>query len=50
MADKIGSVVRDVDPSDNVAFFRIKLKKEEIMLAADKTFILIFMQTFTKYC
>lgn len=45
LADKARSVVRDLDPSDDLAFFRIKSKKEEVMVAADKEFILIVIQT-----
>ncbi|KAJ8962499.1 hypothetical protein NQ318_000889 [Aromia moschata] len=43
-ADKARSVVRDLDPSNDLTFLRIRSKKHEIMVAPDKEFILIVVQ------
>lgn len=45
LADKAGSVVRDLDPSNDLTFLRIRSKKHEIMVAPDKEFILIVVQS-----
>ncbi|CAH1117121.1 hypothetical protein ILUMI_10367 [Ignelater luminosus] len=44
LADKARSVVRDLDPSNDLTFLRIRSKKHEIMVAPDKEFILIVVQ------
>ncbi|KAK5648237.1 hypothetical protein RI129_003129 [Pyrocoelia pectoralis] len=44
LADKARSVVRDLDPSNDLTFLRIRSKKNEIMVAPDKEFILIVVQ------
>ncbi|KAM8711581.1 hypothetical protein ACLKA7_012148 [Drosophila subpalustris] len=41
LADKARSVVRDLDPSNDMTFLRVRSKKHEIMVAPDKDFILI---------
>ena len=33
LADKAGSVVRELDPTNDLTFFRIRTKKHEIMVA-----------------
>ncbi|KAM7345205.1 dynein light chain roadblock [Cochliomyia hominivorax] len=44
LADKSRSVVRDLDPSNDLTFLRVRSKKHEIMVAPDKDFILIVIQ------
>ncbi|KAJ8976374.1 hypothetical protein NQ317_003228 [Molorchus minor] len=44
LMDKARSVVRDLDPSNDLTFLRIRSKKHEIMVAPDKEFILIVVQ------
>ena len=44
LADKARSVVRDLDPTNDLTFLRIRSKKHEVMVAPDKEFILIVIQ------
>lgn len=44
LSDKARSVVRDLDPSNDLTFLRIRSKKHEIMVAPDKEFLLIVVQ------
>lgn len=44
LADKARSVVRDLDPVNDLTFLRVRSKKHEIMVAPDKDFILIVIQ------
>lgn len=44
LSAKARSVVRDLDPSNDLTFLRIRSKKHEIMVAPDKDFILIVIQ------
>lgn len=44
LAEKARNVVRDLDPSNDLTFFRLRSKKHEIMVAPDKDFILIVIQ------
>eukprot|EP00742_Colponemidia_sp_Colp-10_P003451 GILJ01003676.1.p1 GENE.GILJ01003676.1~~GILJ01003676.1.p1 ORF type:complete len:101 (-),score=13.03 GILJ01003676.1:103-405(-) len=44
LAQKARSVVRDLDPQNDLTFLRIRSKKHEIMVAPDKDFILIVIQ------
>jgi len=37
--------VRDIDPTNDLVFLRIKTKHEEIMVAPDKDFTLIVIQS-----
>ncbi|KAI9003184.1 Dynein light chain roadblock-type 2 [Gaertneriomyces sp. JEL0708] len=41
---KARSVVRDLDPQNDLSFLRIRSKKHEIMVAPDKEYILIVLQ------
>ncbi|KAI8927123.1 hypothetical protein BC831DRAFT_511075 [Entophlyctis helioformis] len=41
---KARSVVRDLDPQNDLTFLRIRSKKHEIMIAPDKEYILIVLQ------
>ncbi|KAJ3191677.1 Dynein light chain roadblock-type 2 [Irineochytrium annulatum] len=41
---KARSVVRDLDPQNDLTFLRIRSKKHEIMVAPDKEYILIVLQ------
>lgn len=38
------SVVRTLDESDELTFFRIRSKKHEIMVAPDKEYLLVVIQ------
>lgn len=44
LADKARSVVRDLDPSNDLTFLRIRSKKHEILVAPDKDFLLLVIQ------
>lgn len=44
LSDKARSVIRDLDPTNDLTFLRIRSKKNEIMVAPDKEFILIVVQ------
>ena len=41
LAKKARSVVRDLDPLNDLTFFRVRAKKQEIMVAPDKHLFLI---------
>ncbi|VVC92988.1 dynein light chain roadblock-type 2-like [Leptidea sinapis] len=45
LIDKAKAVVRDLDPTNDLTFLRIRSKKSEVMVAPDKDFILIVVQT-----
>jgi len=45
LAAKARSAVRDIDPQNDLSFLRIRTKKHEIMVAPDKEFLLIVIQT-----
>lgn len=49
LSDKARSVVRDLDPGNDLTFLRIRSKKHEIMVAPDKDFILIVIQNPTDW-
>ena len=38
------SVVRDIDPLNDLTFFRVKSKSKEILVAPDKNLFLIVLQ------
>ena len=42
------SVVRDIDPQNDLTFLRIRSKKHEIMVAPDKEYLLIVIQNPTE--
>ncbi|XP_035779716.1 dynein light chain roadblock-type 2-like [Anopheles albimanus] len=44
LSDKARSVVRDLDPSNDLSFLRVRSKKHEIMVAPEKDFLLIVIQ------
>ena len=44
LAKKARSVVRDLDPMNDMTFFRVRAKKREILVAPDKHLFLIVMQ------
>lgn len=44
LAAKARHCVRDLDPTNDLSFLRIRSKKNEIMVAPDKDFILIVIQ------
>ncbi|KAI8897152.1 hypothetical protein BC833DRAFT_527418, partial [Globomyces pollinis-pini] len=41
---KAKSMIRDLDPQNDLTFLRIRSKKHEIMVAPDKEYILIVLQ------
>ncbi|KAI5704890.1 dynein light chain roadblock-type 2 [Diaphorina citri] len=45
LVDKAKSVVREIDATNDLTFLRLRSKKNEIMIAPDKQFILIVIQT-----
>ncbi|CAK1594584.1 unnamed protein product [Parnassius mnemosyne] len=48
LVDKAKAVVRDLDPSNDLTFLRIRSKKSEVLVAPDKDFILIVVQNPTE--
>ena len=44
LANKAKSLVRDLDPINDLSFLRIKTRNEEIMVTPDKDFMLIAIQ------
>eukprot|EP00386_Alphamonas_edax_P013719 GDKI01042307.1.p2 GENE.GDKI01042307.1~~GDKI01042307.1.p2 ORF type:complete len:102 (+),score=36.35 GDKI01042307.1:133-438(+) len=44
LAAKAKGVVRDLDPTNDLTFLRVRSKKHEIMVAPDKDYILIVIQ------
>lgn len=44
LALKAAGVVRTLDDTDELAFLRIRSKKQEIMIAPDKDYILVVVQ------
>ncbi|XP_077282993.1 dynein light chain roadblock [Arctopsyche grandis] len=44
LADKARSVVRDLDPSNDLTFLRVRSKKHEILVAPDREFVLMVIQ------
>lgn len=44
LTSKARSIVRDIDPTNDLKFMRIRSKKNEIMCAPDKEFLLIVIQ------
>ena len=44
LAKKARSVVRDIDPMNDLTFFRVRSKKQEILVAPDKNLFLIVIQ------
>ena len=44
LAKKARSVVRDLDPMNDMTFFRVRAKKREILVAPDKHLFLIVIQ------
>ena len=47
LVEKTRSSVRDLDPTNDLNFLRIRTKKNEIMVAPDKEFALIVIQNST---
>lgn len=44
LTSKARSVIRDLDPQNDLTFLRIRSKKHEIMIAPDKDFLLVVVQ------
>ncbi|XP_045193597.2 dynein light chain roadblock-type 2 isoform X2 [Mercenaria mercenaria] len=45
LTSKARSTVRDIDPQNDLTFLRIRSKKHEIMIAPDKEYLLIVIQS-----
>mmetsp|Transcript_13960 Transcript_13960/g.31849 ORF Transcript_13960/g.31849 Transcript_13960/m.31849 type:complete len:99 (-) Transcript_13960:528-824(-) len=45
LAQKARSVVRDLDPQNDLTFLRVRTKKHEIMIAPEKDFMLVVVQS-----
>jgi dynein light chain roadblock-type len=45
LAMKAAGVVKVIDESDELAFLRVRSKKQEIMIAPDKDYILVVVQS-----
>ena len=41
---RIDAIVRDLDPSNELTFLRIRSRKHEVLVAPEKEFILIVVQ------
>lgn len=44
LTKKAKSMIRDLDPTNDLAFLRIKTKNEEILVTPDKDYMLIAVQ------
>merc|ERR1712062_391017 len=44
LSDQARSAIRDLDPTNDITFLRIRSKKNEVLLAPDKDFNLIVIQ------
>ena len=44
LAAKARSVVRDLDPQNDLTFLRVRTKKHEMMIAPEKDFMLLVVQ------
>ena len=44
LAMRARAVVRDIDPMNNLTFFRVRSKRQEILVAPDKNLFLIVVQ------
>jgi len=47
LTDKARGVVRDLDPTNDLTFLRLRSKKHEIMIAPEKEYMLIVVQNTT---
>ncbi|KAL7286320.1 hypothetical protein TKK_0019278 [Trichogramma kaykai] len=45
LAEKARSVVRELDPTNDLSFLRVRSKKNEVLISPDKEFTLIVVQT-----
>jgi len=44
LSERAKSIVRDLDPSNELTYLRIKSKKHEVLVAPEDDFILIVVQ------
>ena len=44
LSHKARSVVRDLDPQNDLTFLRVRTKKHELMIAPEKEFMLVVVQ------
>jgi len=49
LADKARGVVRELDPTNDLTFLRLRSKKHEIMVAPDKEYLLIVVQNINQW-
>ncbi|XP_046334956.1 dynein light chain roadblock-type 2-like [Haliotis cracherodii] len=45
LAAKAKSCIRDIDPQNELCFFRLRTKKHEIMCAPDQDYLMIVIQS-----
>lgn len=45
LSTKCKNIIREIDPSNDLTFLRIRTKKSEIMMAPDKEYILTVVQS-----
>ena len=48
LTKKSKSMIRDFDPTNDITFMRIKTRSDEILVAPDKEFTLIVIQSHEK--
>ncbi len=48
LADKAKHVVKELDPSNDLSFLRIRSKKHELMVAPDRDYLLVVIQNPTE--
>ncbi|CAF0724530.1 unnamed protein product [Adineta steineri] len=44
LTDKARSAIREIDPTNELVFFRMRTRKHEILIAPDKEYTLIVLQ------
>ena len=44
LSERANAIVRDIDPSNELTYLRLKSKKHEVLIAPEKEFILIVVQ------
>ncbi|UJR32031.1 hypothetical protein I4U23_019499 [Adineta vaga] len=44
LSDKARSAIRDIDPTNELVFFRMRTKKHEILVAPEKEYTMIVLQ------
>ncbi|CAF0955978.1 unnamed protein product [Adineta steineri] len=44
LSDKARSTIRDIDPTNELVFFRMRTKKHEVLVAPEKEYTMIVLQ------